>query len=855
MLGSFDGLAIRQLRTRRLRSVLTTFGIVLGVGMVFGVLTLTGTIRSTFDDVISSAWGSKDLIVTPAGGGGLLREDMVERARAVDGVKDASGMAGGAFIRLNANGRPIKGTGGRLWVAGYDTAGTPPYDFQWVAGRTPASGPELGVERNWARDHGVHVGQLLRVGTPAGPRTLPVVGVFRFADNLNFGGQGMAAMPIGALRSLAGIPSGYHQISITAGDRSQVAELQRRVQAALGPGADVRTPQAVSGEIAKQLQALDVVLYFFAGVALFVGGFLILNAFNMTVLQRTRELGMLRTLGATRRMVKRTVLAEALVLGLVGSVLGLGLGLGLAVGLTQLMKGFGIPVGTLSVGAGAAVVAVITGLVATFAGAYWPARRAGRISPIRAVLGERERGATRHPVRRALIGLALFVPGLVFGGSLWMNNNTGSALNGILGMLLTMAMFVGMVLAAPVLITPLVRALTAPLRRLSPTGGRMASDATRTNSARTAATAIALTIGLSVVVVNSGLSSSFLGTLRTQIDQAYLRDATVQPYGAKLEEGGAQTMEPSVRREVAALPGAGVVTPLRITTIKMPTGSHPPGLALGIDPAAYGSVDHSRIGGATRAAALAGLSRGGVMVSGGYARGAGLHVGDSITLRGPSDTRRASVSGIYDGAQGAAMPSLFVSLTTMRDVYGVTADAQLLLRARSAAQRSAFVAAVDRLVARRHPELETLSTAEIKRNISNEISRQFGLFNAILYVAIVVSLLGVVNTLAMSVAERTREIGLLRALGASRWLVRLSMLDESLLITASGAIAGVGLGLLIAWSWVQSLDGFIPGITFHLPVAAIVSIAVAAVVLGSIAAALPARRAARLNVIEALSYE
>jgi putative ABC transport system permease protein len=196
-----------------------------------------------------------------------------------------------------------------------------------------------------------------------------------------------------------------------------------------------------------------------------------------------------------------------------------------------------------------------------------------------------------------------------------------------------------------------------------------------------------------------------------------------------------------------------------------------------------------------------------------------------------------------------------VSLNTMREIYGVTNDAQLLIKARPGTDPSAFVASVDRLIARGHPELETLSTAEIKDQVSTEVNRQFGLFNAILYVAIIVSLLGVVNTLAMSVAERTREIGLLRALGASRWLVRLSMLDESLLITTSGAIAGVGLGLIIAWSWVQSLDTFMPGIAFHLPVAAIVSIAVAAVVLGVLAAMLPARRAAHLDVIDALAYE
>jgi putative ABC transport system permease protein len=417
-----------------------------------------------------------------------------------------------------------------------------------------------------------------------------------------------------------------------------------------------------------------------------------------------------------------------------------------------------------------------------------------------------------------------------------------------------MGMFVGMVLAAPVLITPLVGLLTRPLRRLSPTGGRMAADATRTNAARTAATAIALTIGLSVVVVNSGLTSSFLGTIRDQVDQTYARDATVQPYGARPEEGGAQTMDPAVRREIAALPGAGTVTPLRLTLIDMPRRRHVPGLVQGVDPAVYGRVDRSSVHGATREAALAGLARGGVMISGGYARAVGIHTGGAITLRGPSDTRRARVTGLVNVLSGG-LPSLTVSLATMRDVYGITADAQLLITARSSTERAAFTTAVDRMIARRHPELETLSTADIKDQISTEINRQFGLFNAILYVAIIVSLLGVVNTLAMSVAERTREIGLLRALGASRWLVRLSMLDESLLITASGAVAGIGLGLVIAWTWVQSLDTFMPGIAFHLPVTAIASLAIAAVVLGVIAAALPARRAARLDVIDALSYE
>ena len=261
------------------------------------------------------------------------------------------------------------------------------------------------------------------------------------------------------------------------------------------------------------------------------------------------------------------------------------------------------------------------------------------------MLGERAAARVRHPWRRALIGLVLFAPGTIIGGKLWMDNTSSGALNGMIGMVLTMAMFVGMVLAAPVIITPLVRLLTAPLRRISPTGGRMAADATRTNSARTAATAVALTIGLSVVVVNSGMTSSFLGTIRTQIDQAYVRDATVQPYGAKLQDGGAQTMKASVRREVAALPGAGIVTPVRLTSIYMPGSDKLPGVALGVDPAVYGSIDHSTISGATRSAALAGLDQGGVIMSAGYAHGRGSTSATRSPCAAPATPAARRVTG------------------------------------------------------------------------------------------------------------------------------------------------------------------------------------------------------------------
>ena len=238
----------------------------------------------------------------------------------------------------------------------------------------------------------------------------------------------------------------------------------------------VKTPQGFGEQVAQQLDALNVLLYFFSGIALFVGGFLILNSFNMTVLQRMREIGTLRTLGASRGLVTRTILTEAAVIGVFGSVLGLGLGLVLASGLIELMRGMEMPVGALHVTAGPAITAVVLGMVVTLLGAAWPARRAGRVSPIRAVLGAR--GVRRTLARAARSSASrMLLPGVVLGGDYWGGNNTGSALAGLIGITLTMAMFGGIAMLAPFVIIPIVRVLAWPLRKAFPAGGRLAADA------------------------------------------------------------------------------------------------------------------------------------------------------------------------------------------------------------------------------------------------------------------------------------------------------------------------------------------------------------------------------------------
>jgi putative ABC transport system permease protein len=852
---SFDALALRQIGTRKLRALLTCFGIVLGVGMMFGVLLLVSTVRHTFDDLIDSAWGETDLVVT--GSAGRIDHSAVERVRSESGVSEVVPWVGASFTRLDSRGEPEEGTGARMLVAAYQPAGPDPFDLHFLAGRRMHSGAEIAVERNWASDRDVHLGDSIAVATPAGRARLKVVGVFEFTSGVGFGGQGLAVMPLGEGRRLMDVPSGYLQASVVARDRSEVDQLQRRLRRALGPGVKVQKPDEVGDDLSSQLEAFNVVLYFFSGVALFVGGFLILNSFNMTVLQRMREIGTLRTLGATRAMIVRTVMVEALALGVVGAVVGLGLGLGLALGLIELMRGLGVPISALQASAGSALVAVAIGLLVTALGALYPARRAGAVPPIQAVLGGR-RPARRPGLRRALVGLALFLPGLLIGAEFWFGGqNSGSFVSAVGGIGSTMGMFAGIAVLAPFLILPLVRALAMPLRWIAPTGGRLAADAAATNPARTAATAAALTIGLSVFVVNSGMSSSFMGSIEDQIDRNFARDFTVQPLGMPLDAGGEQVVPSALRERIARMPETEVVTPLRSLYVDLPglEGAQKLGLAIAYDPVAYGRVDRTEISGTDRAAALRGVERGGAIVGRQYAERAGLEVGDRIRLSGGAGRRSVPVVGVLEAVGEFQGNLMQISLATMRDVYGVTEDAQLAVKARSTDAAPALERRIDAAIDDDYPNLETLSATEVKREIDDQISQNFALFNAIIAVAVIVSLLGVINTLAMSVLERTREIGVLRALGSSRWQVRLTMVDESLLITLSGALAGIATGLLIAWFWVAGLESLVPGIAFSFPLRTTLGVALLAVALGVVAAILPARRAARLKPIEALTYE
>jgi putative ABC transport system permease protein len=854
---SFGSLAFRQVRARRLRALLTATGIVLGVGMIVGVLVLATTIQRTFTDLFESVYGRTDLVVSGTDQTSLPHSTL-GRVRRASEVADAEGRISTVFSVVDRFGRTTQDASSQVNVAGEDPEATNLTDAETVAGRRPRGGGEIMLQQSWADAQDLGVGERVRLATPSGLARLRVVGLFQFATGLDFGGQGFGTVALGEARELMEKPRAFDEVNVVVdGGEDTIARVRERLRDELGKGVRVLTPSAKSDEIEAQLQAFNAILYFFAAMALFVGGFLIFNSFNMTVVQRMREIGMLRTLGATRGMIARSVLTEAGLLGLVGAALGVGLGIVLALGLIWLMRELlDFPVGELRFTWLAPAAAVVAGIGTALLGALYPARRAGRISPIRAVLGGEGLRSRPRP-RRAVLGAGLIVAGLA--GAFWLGAaDETTPLVAAAGMAGTVAIFFGIALVAPFAVVPMVGVLSWPVRRLAPVEGRIAADSARSDPSRTAATATGLMIGLALVVAVNSLGSSFLSSISEEFDRSFARDLTVQPTGFAPGEGPQQTIAGDLRDRLARIPEAEVVARERILFVPDLPGpqgrTETDGLLLAFQPRQYEQVDTTDIEGAPRDQVFQRLERGWVTVGKGHADEQGLEVGDRIELDGPSGSRTARVAGIVEtvifGGQTVGM-----SLETLRAVYGVTADSELALKATSDDARPALEREVERIVERDHPNLSVLSNEELKSDVESQVNEQFGVFYAIVGVAVFVSLFGIVNTLSMSVIERTREIGVLRALGSTRWQVRRQIGDESLVIGLIGALLGIAVGAVLGWALLEGLSSGIPGVEYRPPLTTMAWVTVAGIVLGLIASIVPARRAARLDVIRALSYE
>jgi putative ABC transport system permease protein len=839
---------LRGLTTRRLRTVLTALAIVLGVAMVSGSYTLTDTMRGAADSLSSSAYDGTAAVVSAKTAFKVDAEDPVrpaisegtlDQVRAVPGVKHAVGSISDEARIIGKDG-DVVGSGPYFGV-GLDPHAGKLSPFKLKEGHFATGPGQVVIDAGTADREGYSVGDTIPIQARGPERKVEVSGIATFGDVDSIGTATFALFDLDAAQSLFGKHGQYTEILVGGPDsvRKQLSEsLPHSLQVQTAAAHDRFTLDALKSFV----NFLKVALLVFGGIAVFVGAFTIYNTLSITVAQRSRELALLRALGATRRQVLRSVVVEALAVGTVASAIGLAAGLGLAKLLGGLFAAMGIDLPSTSTvfGARTIIVSLAVGIVVTVLAGLGPALRATRVSPVSAMREGAEipagRIGRRAPLFAAITGvLAAGVLGLSLFGS-------GMEVEGRLLLLApgSLLLFIAVALISPRLVPSLASVLGRPGQRIAGAAGGLARRNATRNPGRTAATAAALMIGIALVafsaVLGAGMRESTKGALADQVRADYVI----------VGQDGWSPIDPDAARAVAEVPGVNVSTGL------VQDDGRAFGKQISVD-----GVDEKRIASVFgfdwdkgSDDAYAKLASGGAIVTDRFAEDHDLAVGDHFAVTAlKGDKLDLSVAGI-------SKPDRFNPLgtgevTIARSAYDKSFTAER--------ERYAFVAtdgasrpALDKALAS-FPDVKLQSKSEFQTDQSAWVDQILGIFYALLGLAVIVSLFGIVNTLALSVLERTRELGMLRAVGMSRRQVRRMIRHESVVTALIGAVLGIGIGLFLSALATATLSD--EGLRYAIPVGSLVAFTAIAAVAGVLAAIGPARRAARLDVLKALQYE
>jgi len=840
--------SLRSVLSHKLRLTLSAVAVVLGVAFVAGTLVFTDTINKTFTNLFDQV--SADVTVTKktafdAGFEGQGQAPPTVPAAFVDKIRDVPGVQAVAGA-ITVEGVRIIGTDGKV----LGSPGAPGIGVDWtesgvpapvriVEGRPPTTADEVAIDTVSAKQGALRVGDRVGLVTP-GPRLeATVTGLMKFGNSGNLAGATLAAFEPATAHRLLGSPD-FTEIVVKTTDGATHQEVANRIAATLPGDYEVLTKdqQAAknSSDIQQGLRFITIFLLVFAFVAVFVGTFLILNTFSMLVAQRTRELALFRAIGASRRQVTVSVLVEALVIGIVGSTLGVLAGIGLAVGLQALFAavGFEINADSLVIAPRTVVVAYLVGIPVTLVAALFPARRAAKVPPVAAMRDDIAMPARSLHVR-TIVGTAMLLVGaVVFGVSPLADGGLSASLlgAGALGVLL------GVAVLSPVLSKPVVRTLGAGFPRMFGAVGRLSRENALRNPRRTAATASALMIGLALVGGISVLSASANSSLDRLVDKSVgadfiLSDAIGMPFS------------PQIADSLDDVPGVASITRQRYAPVQLS------GANAFLSGVSADSLDRAVVLDYT-SGSTAGLGGRGLLVDAKTAKEKGWQVGTTVPATFLSGTRLdLKVGGIYDSSP--ILGSYAVSLDTLQAGGVKPLDSYVLINVAEGADAAAVKSALDaRLTG--HPEVALKDQTEFKAEQRGSLNQLLYLIYALLGLAIVIAVLGIVNTLALSVTERTREIGLLRAVGMSRRQLRRMVRLESVVISVFGAVLGLTIGIAfgIALQRVLADDGID---VLRVPVGQLIAFLVVAGVVGVLAAVWPARRAARLDVLRAITTE
>ncbi|MGA5700720.1 ABC transporter permease [Peterkaempfera bronchialis] len=844
--------ALRNVLAHKTRLLMTALAVLLGIAFVAGTLVFTDTLGQALRNSASKSFSDVSVAITDRSAsayadsaeknrsGATLTADTLKRITATEGVARARGVVDGFA--------GVADRKGELIGDGWSTTGTNfvPGDggrdsrYPMAEGHGPSGPGEIALDTKTAEKGGLQVGDTVRVAVNGPVMRLRLTGVFHTDDPRVSSGGSLVLFDTATAQRLYLSPGRFGEIDVAAAPGTSQAALLTRVEKLLPKSHTIRaeTGQQLADDQAEQIarstDSLSTALLAFAGIALFVGVFIIANTFTMLVAQRTRELALLRAVGASRRQVTRSVLAEAFAVGAAASLAGLAAGIGIAAAMRAVMGALDAPLpdGPLVVTPATVLVSLVVGTLVTLLAAWLPARRASRIPPVAAMSSAELPATQKSLLVRNSIGAAmtaLGVAAIVYGAS---TGGSDGRMPIAAGAFLTL---IGVFVLTPLLSRPVIALATPLLSGAFGVSGRLARQNAVRNPRRTAATASALTIGITLISALSVIGSS----VNHAVDKAVTGDLKADYL---VSMANYSDLSPEVAREIAKVPDVSAVGAM--TSAQLDLGGRTRPLS-GVDAAAFDRLVALRL----RSGSTAALAQGQLLVRADVAAERGWHTGSTVQARYPDgSTARLTVGGVYE--KNGMVSSLVLDnrvLDRHRKESGVS---QVLLKGAhgesDSLQRAVKAATGD------NPLIKVQNQDEIRAGFSQVISFLLNLLYGLLAMAVLIAVLGVVNTLAMSVFERRREIGMLRAIGLDRAGVKRMVRLESLVISLFGAVLGIGLGIFLAWAVNGTLKENLSGLTTVVPLAQVAYLLAGAAVIGLLAAVWPARRASRINVLEAI---
>ena len=853
---------IKGIVGRRVRLALTALAVVLGVAFVTGTYVVSDTLTASFQSVYRQTLAGVDLVVRPAaplGGGGAafqqrFPDTVTARARSVPGVSSATGFVTGYAQFVDRSGHAIS------------SSGAPTLGFNWAEqgahgplhlvadgsrpGRAPTRAGEVAMDAGTARRYGFHIGDHVDVLLQGPKQRFRIVGLFAVGDEADLGPITFAAFDLGTAQRVFGAPGQLDAVNVTVAPAASLTAVQRDLGRALGPSYEVDLPSQVAqdrGQVVLNFLTLfgDLLLGFTA-IGMVVAAFIIFNTFTILVAQRTHELGLLRALGASGPQVIASVVGEAAVVGAAGAAVGVGVGYGLATALLGVagQLGFAVPSHAVVLEPRTVLAALAVGVGVTVAASLWPALRAARVAPLTAVTDARPR-RTPPLVRRAVLGVliaALGVPAIVIGlhRTQYASNTLREMWWVAVGAVLVL---VGVLVLLAAVAGPIAGALGRPLRALGVTGTLARGNAIR-NPRRTAATASALVIGLALV----GLVAIFADSAKASVDRAV--DGGIRA-DLVLKAQQFATFSPEVAQRVAQLRPVAAATAFRFGNVRVPVGGNQETVA-GAEPADLTQVLNLGL----RRGTVAAMGADGVLVAQDQSHQYHLGVGDLVDMQFPDGIESLRVAGIYAQRDftGGFPVGFIVAAPAYQLGFGTAAgDTLVYVRARPG-QTAAAEAALHRTLGASFPNISVYTRAQYRIAQEQTVNRFLAVTVALLMLSEIIAVLGIVNTLALSVFERTPELGLLRVVGMTRRQLRRMVRGESVIVALLGGLVGTALGVFWGWVFTRALRA--QGLTvLRVPTLELLAFVALSIVAGVIAALGPAWRAARLDVLDAIAAE